>query len=299
MYSNGQDFAPSVYSHLFVFERQLPHICDLLESKEDEDSCGHEKGLDLAQRLISLISVASLPAEFADTLRSRPIEKSLINIMRYSTLSANRKKALVVFKLYLSRYTNLGRYHFLYRIIAEPGQPTVVSGLDLTLYKDLVVSESDASAFYRKNLHKFLKKAMAVCLPNGTETDLIENNETIMTTMNLIRFLSIRDSKTVNETKIWDMRESIQDKFLGLLRTAIDSSRTQFNMKLCKIKDEAANPTTSSKSQMMDINVMNSGKDDNNEFELPENHEFEVIQVSLVTLDMMESVLVRVIELVE
>lgn len=294
------NFVPSVYSHSFAFEKHLPYIYVLLERTEN---LAHEKGLVLADKLISLISAGSLSISFADILRTYPIEKSLINIMRFSTLSTNRKKALGIFKLYLSRYTNDGRYQLLYRTLAEPGQHTVVSGLALTLYKDFILSESDASAFLGVHLQRFLKKAIAICLPEGTESDLIENNDTILGTLNLIRFLCIRDPKTVNGTKIWDLREYLRKGFLKSLREAVDLSRTHFNIELRQLREEAEKPKTLQKkakaNETLEINVLNNCKGDSNMFELPADHESEVIQVALIKFDMMESVLVRVSELID
>jgi hypothetical protein len=139
-------------------------------------------------------------------------------------------------------------------------------------------------------------------MPDGTETDLVDNNDTIMGTLNLIRFLLIRDPKDVNSTRIWDLQEYFRTDFLGVLRQAIDLSRTHFRIELRKLRDEATKSKTAqtkAKLERVEINVLNNSKGDSNLFELPENHEHEVIQIALMKFDMMESVLVRVNELID
>lgn len=288
-------FVPCVYSHLYAFEKHLPHIYVLLERKE---IVAHEKGLHLAERLISLITVGSLSTRVSDMLRKHPIEKSLISIMRFSCSAANRKQALSIFKLFLSRFTDQGRCQLLYRTLASPDQHTAVRGLALGLYKDLIVSEKSSPVYTGANLHRFLRKAMATCLPDGTESDLIESNDTIMGTLNLVRFLCIRDPKSENKTKIWDLIEPIQESLLKPLRNAIHLSKAHFNIELRKLKQETAiTASKKRKEHQLEVDVLNGQKEALPQ--LPDDHESQVIKMALMKFDMMESVLVRVIEVVE
>ncbi|KAI1285537.1 Glomulin [Halotydeus destructor] len=288
-------FVPSVFSHMYILEQHMPFMYVLLERRE---VMAHEKGLILAEKLITRLDNKSLSSAYNDVLKKYPIEKSLISIMRLCNIKANRQRALKIFKSFVYKFTAEGRYQLIYRTLAEPNQHTGVRGLALSLYKDLIAGESNCPTYSGLFLHRFVRKAIYTCLPEGTETDLVENNDSIMGTLNLVRFLCLRDPKDVNRTKVWDIVDYVQGQLISPLRQAIDVSRAHFKMELSKIEQEAKLLKKPKKAKKkLDIKILNELSGDKNMLDIPDDHELQVIRLSLVKFDMMESVLVRVTEL--
>lgn len=291
-------FVPYVHSHFHTLERHLPLIYVLLERSEN---MAHEKGLVLAEKLISLIDKNSLSPSFCDLLSKYPIEKSLIKIMRFSSIKQNREHAMYVFKAFINRFTAFGRYQLIYRSLAEPNQNAGVRALSLGLYKGMINEDATCPAYIGKNLHRFLRKAIDVCLPDGAESDLLEQHDTIMGTLNLIRFLCLKDARATNASGVWDMSEAIHKEFLTPLRKAVDLSRAHFLLELKKVETEKKSqpPQKKSLQQKMDIKILNNQPNEQELAALPADHEQQVIKIGLVKLDMVESILVRVNEIME
>jgi hypothetical protein len=271
----------------------------LLEKREN---LVHEKGLVLAERLVSQLDTCSLTSSFYDLLRKHPIDKSLIKVMRFSTLTGNRQRALGVFRAFVKSFTNAGRFQLLYCTVAEPGQHAGVKALALGLYKDFLASEPDPSAFTGANLHRLLRKAVPSCLPEKSESDLLENGDAIMATLNLVRFLCLKDPKSVNRTKVWDILDTVKKEFLEPLRKAVDLSRAHYKMELKKIEEspEAMAKKRKSKEAQFEVKVLNDESNASSEelfSNLPPDHEKQVILLALVKFDMIESVVVRVNEI--
>lgn len=183
--------------------------------------------------------------------------------------------------------------------MAEPKQHPGVRALSLGLYKGMVHEDPSCQAYIGKNLHRFLRKAISTSLPEGVETDLLENHDSIMGALNLVRFLCLKDPKNSNATGIWTMNDPIKNDFLTPLRKGIDLSRAHFRLELTKLENDKSNPQKKSIENQMDIQILNKQMHDADLDVLPPDHEQQAIKMGLVKFDMMESVLVRVVEIME
>uniref|UniRef100_A0A3Q3LFZ6 Glomulin, FKBP associated protein b n=1 Tax=Mastacembelus armatus TaxID=205130 RepID=A0A3Q3LFZ6_9TELE len=115
---------------------------------------------------------------------------------------------------------------------------------------------------------------LALHLPQGAETDLLNNMDRIIESLNLLRYLVIRDKKLRN---MWEELCRIKDEYLKMLRVCIGISRTYYSAELQALREDQK-----LKDQQVDC------------FYVP-----QVLQCALVTFDLMESLIVRIEEITE
>lgn len=282
------NFLPSVYTHVYVFGVHLQFIDILLK----QSVCLiYEKGLILAETLLSQINDCELEANFLDLIRQIPIEKSLINIMIYSSVESHRKRALNIFKKLVASFDSNGRYRILFSILSQPKQHSGLQGLVIGLFKDYMFTNQ---VFLGTHLQRMIKSAINSSLPDGVASDLLEQNDTIFATLNLIRFICLRDDKSKNESKIWDIVSLINENLLKPLHKAIDLSRAHYKLELCKLKEQRNEDNKNSANFEVRIAGNKNGLLPN----LPTDHKHRIILLALQNFDLIESVLVRVEEII-
>uniref|UniRef100_A0A4W4FFT9 Glomulin, FKBP associated protein a n=1 Tax=Electrophorus electricus TaxID=8005 RepID=A0A4W4FFT9_ELEEL len=142
--------------------------------------------------------------------------------------------------------------------------------------------------FLGKHLLPLLQQVL--CLPQGPETDLLHNLDRIMESLNLLRYLLIRDKEWENETGIWTELYKIEDNYLKPLRTALNMSRAHYEAELKRNKEN----TTGSKSPVCTVSL-GSEKIPHMTPEM----QTQVLQSALFTFDLIESVLARIEEIAE
>ncbi|KAK7945329.1 hypothetical protein WMY93_001057 [Mugilogobius chulae] len=128
-------------------------------------------------------------------------------------------------------------------------------------------------------------------LPDGPETDLLQYMDRIMESLNLLRYLVIRDKVTENQTGIWTEMYKIEDTFLKPLRVGINMSRAHYERELLITKEDKK---SKAKESSISVSV--------GEEQLPNmtsDTHIQALHSALHTFDMIESVLVRIEELIE
>ncbi|XP_054156439.1 glomulin-like [Oppia nitens] len=288
------NFLPTVYTHVYVFEIHLQFIDHLLRS---DVSLIYEKGLLLAQQLLSQINDRQLEANFLDLIRAIPIEKSLVQIMVYSAIESHRKRALTIFRRLVVAFDNSGRYKILLSLLSQPQQHSGLQGLVISIYKDFMFT---SDLFLGQHLHRMLKSAIKSSLPEQVASDLLEQNDTIFATLNLIRYICLKDSRSTNETKLWDLMPYIGDNLLKPLHKALDLSRAHYKLELCKLKEQKTSGSVD-KSGKNSVNfevkiggARNGGVLPN----IPIEQKHQIVLLALQNFDLIESILVRVEEII-
>jgi len=251
----------------------------------------------LLASLLEPIKEESLEAKFLDLLRQMPIEKSLISIMVFSPNKSRRTLANDLFKSLLYCFEPVGRYKILYSVLSQPRQHSGVQGVVVGLYKDLLFSNP---IFQGANLHRIVRAMISISLPAEASSDVLDKNDLLFAILNFFRFILLRDPKSTNATRIWDILIVITENFLKPLHKALDVTRTHFKLELCKIKDMKINNKKSGKNKesKMQMNVIEK----NSLVPIPEMtlaQEHQIILLALQNFDLIESVLVRLKEIIE
>lgn len=125
-------------------------------------------------------------------------------------------------------------------------------------------------------------------LPNGADTDLLENCDKIMGALNLMRFLLIRDK--TNRTGIFDNLSVIQETYVQALRFNIEVTRQHYAEEAMVYYEK----TKQNSSETSDIVVNGHHLD-----ELTCEDRVKTLQAAVHTLSLMEVVAVRVEELID
>uniref|UniRef100_A0A8C6NPP6 Glomulin, FKBP associated protein b n=1 Tax=Nothobranchius furzeri TaxID=105023 RepID=A0A8C6NPP6_NOTFU len=123
-------------------------------------------------------------------------------------------------------------------------------------------------------------------LPQGAETDLLTNMDKIMETLNLLRYLLIRDQQLKSSVEMWKELCRIKDQYLKIVRVCISMSRAYYCAELKSLKEDIQLIKTMT---TRDVKVSN----------MSPQVQYQVLQSALVTFDMMESVVVRIEEITE
>uniref|UniRef100_A0AAR2JJ46 Glomulin, FKBP associated protein a n=1 Tax=Pygocentrus nattereri TaxID=42514 RepID=A0AAR2JJ46_PYGNA len=109
--------------------------------------------------------------------------------------------------------------------------------------------------FLGKHLLPLLHQVLR--LPQGPETDLLHNLDRIMESLNLLRYLLIRDKEWENETGIWSELHKIEDSFLKPLRMGLNMSKAHYEAELKNAKENKKSSGTESKAAACTVTVEN------------------------------------------
>ncbi|KAM7345070.1 glomulin [Cochliomyia hominivorax] len=287
---------PLLYHPLYILESCLYLIYELL--LQDEPSL-HEKSLLLMEKLLKnlnnhyLISACSLELD---------IHKSfcitLCNLVGYSTYTQIRQLGLKVLRLYILNFEDEGKYLILKNLMKTVNHHGI-SGYLATLYKDLVAaalqnSTSLPSTFCGHDFrYLFLNH---ICkLPHGVETDLLENSDKIISSLNALRYFSLKDLQ--NRTGFWNFAKELETCYLATLRKALDLSVAHFKAELHNVEAGVERPQLK-ELELLDIDVTND-KDSKLDLQLDRERQISILNQNLCTFDLMRSLLSRASECLE
>ncbi|XP_056643606.1 glomulin [Diorhabda sublineata] len=283
---------PKVYEAIYFCQNSLHLVTILLNTNHQ---IVIEKGLKLAMKLLQHIRYRKLSYLLLDSEDHKKFFKALFNIIIYNEVVSLRKSGVEVYKTYLLSFENKGFYLLVNNLISDITHSSL-RGYTITLYKDLVYREfstkkhlNEMSCYVKGNkLFTLLKKFCF--LDKKEESDLIELSDEIIATLNLLRYLSIRDSS--NETKIWDFFPILEESYFQHLRKGIDLSRAHYKLKIEELRLNNSNkPNIDS-----DVNVIVKGKSLS---KLSEEEKMQVLNSSLTVFDILDSLLCRLKECIE
>lgn len=280
---------PKVYNALYLFHHSLRLVNTLLDS---DHYIVIEKGLKLSVSLLEHVKYVKLPYLMLDSEYHSHFVKALAKIVVYNDVDILRKLALQIYKDYLTRFETKGFYLLVYNLMCTLNHSGLI-GFTITLYKDNLLTEFSKNTglseyFKGEKLTTLLKKFCF--LHKNEETDLIEVSDQIIASLNLLRFLALRDK--ANLTEIWDYFKILEKTFLDPLRKGIDLSRAHYELKVKEVKEDIdVKPLDNT-----EISIVVAGQNLN---ELTKSEKLSVLQSSLTVFDMLESLLTRLLECIE
>ncbi|KAJ7410429.1 Glomulin [Willisornis vidua] len=220
-------------------------------------------------------------------------EKDLVKIMTLCPMEHLRKKSLNNLQLFIDKFDTEGKYT-LFRCLLKTSNHAGVEGYIIKNIKDQIhlslTKEYDNVWFTGHHLVSLLD--LVLSLPEGAETDLLQNSDRIMASLNLLRYLVIKDCESDNRTGVWTTLAKIDQNFLKPLRVGLNMSKAHYEAEIKNKKEnrkEAHNSNTA-------CSVTVSGE------KMPAmttGMQLQVLHSALFTFDLIESVLARVEELIE
>uniref|UniRef100_A0A665UH29 Glomulin, FKBP associated protein a n=1 Tax=Echeneis naucrates TaxID=173247 RepID=A0A665UH29_ECHNA len=239
----------------------------------------------------SLVRVVdgSLPAELLEIKTFLTVPQNLVKVMTICSRHDLRIKSLKVFQLNIDKFDTEAKYNFFQYMLKISGH----SGVEGYIIKniknqiDVTLQPGNSNTWFEgAHLLPLLRKVLI--LPDGPETDLLQYLDRVMESLNLLRYLVIRDKVTENQTGIWTELYKIEDMFMKPLRVGLNMSRAHY-------EKELQNTMEAKKSKpMLSVSV-----GDEKLPNMTSESQIQALHSALHTFDMIESVLVRIEELID
>uniref|UniRef100_A0A4X1TZX8 Glomulin, FKBP associated protein n=1 Tax=Sus scrofa TaxID=9823 RepID=A0A4X1TZX8_PIG len=279
------DQLPMVLSPSYLLQFNMGHIEVLLQRTEESVL---SKGLDLLENSLLRTEDSSLLHQCLEIKSFLSVPQGLVKVMTLCPIETLRKKSLALLQLYINKLDSQGKYT-LFRCLLNTSNHSGVEGFIIQNIKnqiDMSLKGTPNKWFTGPQLVSLLH--LVLFLPEGAETDLLQNSDRIMASLNLLRYLVIKDNENDNQTGLWTELEKIENNFLKPLHTGLNMSKAHYEA-------EIKNSQEVQKSKDL-CSVTVGGEEIPN---MPPEMQLKVLHSALFTFDLIESVLARVEELIE
>ena len=289
---------PSVHSYVFLFEQLQPCILCLLEQNEQQFLL--EKGLKLSFRLFKHLK---LIAAYIDNKRFTDFCNCLFRLAIYTNYDLIRRLGSNLLNFIFTRFETINdqleflSYYLNYSLFNKSNDASFnsyVYSFIIYLFKEEFYSSYIRSDVDFRIFEKFYFKIFT--LENSVECDLMKNSNKITSTLNLLRFILMKDD--LNKTNILCAIE--ETKYLKDIEKAVQLSKAHYELEMRNLKsNKDTNLEMSEKIEMKIENIKNGDELSTNPNELSYEQKLDAMNISLNTIDLIESLRVRCVELVE
>uniref|UniRef100_A0A8B9CEN3 Glomulin, FKBP associated protein n=1 Tax=Anser brachyrhynchus TaxID=132585 RepID=A0A8B9CEN3_9AVES len=166
--------------------------------------------------------------EFRDFIN---VPQDLVKVMTLCPIEHLRKKSLNMLQLFIDKFDAEGKYT-LFRCLLKTSNHAGVEGYIIQKIKDQIhlslTKAHDNVWFTRHHLISLLD--LVLFLPEGAETDLLQNSDRIMASLNLLRYLVIKDCESDNQTGVWTTLAKIEKNFLKPLHVGLNMSKAHYEL---------------------------------------------------------------------
>ncbi|KOC63152.1 Glomulin [Habropoda laboriosa] len=282
---------PQVYDSQYIFQECIYLVIKLLQ----EQKCVI-KGINFMDHLLKKVTRRTLTSQFLELDIYLELFDALVKVMVYCDSDKERKKALNVFQEYIEMFNMQARYFIilhLYQTSEHSGLLSLTTGIFKASIIECLEATPPIPYFLGNNLESLIK--LACKLPHGSASDLVELSDEVITSLNLLRFLLIRDKH--NQTGIWNLMDKLQNDFLKPLREGIDICRVHWRVKIKDLEEQKKMHKISEDIELekSDAEVtLTVGGEKLPAMPVPEKISFCYQAVN--GLDLMESILIRVNE---
>ncbi|CAO2639032.1 Glmn [Lemmus lemmus] len=285
----GIDQLPMVLSPLHLLQLNMEHIELLLQRTEQSV---FSKGLELLENSLLRLEDNSLLHRYLEIKSFLAVPQGLVKVMTLCPIETLRRKGLALLQLYIDKLDSQGK-HTLFRCLLNTSNHSGVEGFVIQNIKNQI----DAS--FKKTSNKWFAGPQLISLldlvlflPEGAETDLLQNSDRIMASLNLLRYLVIKDNENDNQTGLWTELGKIENNFLKPLHIGLNMSKAHYE---AEIKNSQQNSQAASACKGV-CSVTVGGEEIP---AMPPEMQLKVLHSALFTFDLIESVLARVEELIE
>ncbi|XP_076871199.1 glomulin, FKBP associated protein b isoform X2 [Brachyhypopomus gauderio] len=187
---------PAVFSPVFVLQCNMEYI-DVLLSRKDESWV--LKGLQLYDKSLGRLLDNSLSIELLDMKPFHSVLHNLLKIMMECPIQHLKAKAIMVFQLFIEKLNGEAKHKF-FRCFMKTSKHAGVESVILKNIQNHLVHSSKSRHkdgwFEGTLLISLLRET--VSLPEGPETDLLHGMDRVMVSLNLLRYLLIKEKKNLS-----------------------------------------------------------------------------------------------------
>ena len=192
--SLGMNKFPCVYIPQHILEFTLPFVSTFLEKPITFQI---EKGLKLMKASFTAVPDGRLSG---DLMSLEPLVNSIIYLIKvvvHCPSKGTRQSALTIFALVLSKFDDKGRYLYLRYLLNKADHPGL-HGYTTNMLKDQIDTnlklKNPNPYFVGTNLEKLLNYVFV--LPEGATSDLLEESDSVLGALNLLRYLILRTTRS-------------------------------------------------------------------------------------------------------
>lgn len=280
---------PKVFNPSYIFQVGVYLVNHMIEQVADGPIM--YKGLKLCQKMLDSIA-STISSDELDADIHRMFCNNLVQLLLYSSSKRNRTNGLKVLRSYILKFDVYGRF-LLIKNILRTSSHKGLCGYLTTMYKDLIFEDlknDEPSEFTSGANFKHLVTEFLCNLPSGIECDLADSSDQILSALNFLIAILIRDKS--NSTGIKDLIPELQVGFLGELRSALDFSRAHYRTEIANVK---AGKLPKMSEMMQGIEILN---DDEPLGDLTNEKKLDMLHSALSIFDMIEFHLARVNEII-
>ncbi|KAG8436725.1 hypothetical protein GDO86_007713 [Hymenochirus boettgeri] len=287
----GLDHFPFVFGPTFLVKTNMQHVNTLLKRTEESVLL---KGLELLESSLLRVENECLHQDLLEIGSVLCVLQDLVKVMTLCPIEhLGRKCSMASISLNLI-HCNKNCCCALFRCLFKTCNHAGVEGYIIQSIKNQI-----DTAFKTKAISKWFSGPrltpllhMVLSLPEGAETDLLQYSDRIMASLNLLRYLIIKDNETENKTGVWTEVQQIEKDFLKPLHMGLNMSKAHYQAEIKSTHEKKKGPP----SKMPICSVSAGG---NKLPDMTPEMQLQVLRSALFTFDLMESVLARVDELVE
>lgn len=288
---------PLVYRNDYVFQRHLSLLYLLICQKDEEVI---SKGSDLLKVILTRIGSEYLSTLFLEKMNEVPIHTALILVMRYQPEKELRSQAFNLFKKLVNCFTIQAQLELVISMLRNPDHDyqRSVLPLVLNLYKDFLINQPGSKIADAMNIHKIILSSIGICLPTKERTDIAEYFEANCCLLNFIRYLLLRDKPSSDRFGVWQRVALYRANYIEILRKAIHACTRECKVQLLKCKNNRNKPKELREPHQLDI--LNSRiRDEPVKTELTPEEEMETLNRIMVNMDMIESIIGRINDIID
>ncbi|XP_043941604.1 glomulin isoform X2 [Protopterus annectens] len=192
----GADHFPSVFSSSFILHFNMEYIAVLLKRTEESVV---SKGLDLFESCLLKMEDNHLLHQYLEIKDFLNVPQDLVKVMTLCPSEHLRKRSLKILQIYIDKFDIEGKYK-LFRCLLKTCSHAGLQGYIIQNIKnqiDLALKPQHENLWFSEQ--RLIPLVLLVLsLPEGAETDLLQNSDRIMASLNLLRYLLIRDDESEN-----------------------------------------------------------------------------------------------------
>ncbi|KAM4549142.1 glomulin-like [Odontesthes bonariensis] len=292
------DSFPAVFSPVFILQCNMEHINQLLSSKNESHLL---KGLALFAKSLEKVEDNTLPVGLLELRSFYSAPQNLRQVLTDCPMQHLRKSGLQVFQLFINKLDAEAKHKFFRCMLKTSHHAGAESYIVKNIRSQIEFSMMQGNAnkwFLEMELLALLD--LVLCLPQGAETDLLTGMDKIMESLNLLRYVLLRDKELRSNADVWEELCRIKDEYLKMLRVCISISRAYYFADLRALKEDQKLKAKEARDAARSIRTVKriTVKHEKVSNMSPEV-QHQVLQSALVTFDLMESLIIRIEEIAE
>lgn len=280
--------APQIYTPLYQFESILYLTAEMLKTNEHSL---HFKALRLCEHMLNTFGRERIPSSSLDLNIHETFVVQLIRMSTETPVKTNSQFGGTIIRKYIFQFDDSGRIFLISNLFKMTNHNGLYAYLAV-MFKNIVaeaLNSSDNQISLDLSGDTFERIMMKnICnLINGTETDLLQYSDQIISALNICRFFALRDR--ANRTGFWYLVVRLREEYLEPLQKGLDLTKAHYRLEQCSVQDGVDQD-----NMECTLAVLGGG-------ELPQinkEEKLKMIASALNTFDLMESLLSMVNECV-